>query len=231
MKKLIDRYNIAYHALPASMFFSSCKILEPDNKLKADKLYEIELNGFDGYSFPHNLASELSSFARASTTVNDTGGIKISEGKFSDGKTEHPLMKDCDGIILFEKEGQKYMLFCELKSGYSAVLKAKNQICASYIKMKALMGTLMDFDLRDYYPIGVIFSYKPNPEERNMNSKKFIKGMDFPAKLQKDRKVLLSKLENEQAFSPLKMDDIIIYYCEVPDNTHCFSVDINSIII
>ncbi|MBR5209840.1 MAG: hypothetical protein IKV67_08290 [Paludibacteraceae bacterium] len=232
MKKVIDNYNIAYHALAASSFISNCKIVEPDNKKTQDTLYEIELTGINGYSFPHNLASELSSFAKLSTTVKDDKGNKIGEGKLFDGKTEHHLMKDCDGIIFFEKDGQKYMLFCELKSGYSynEILKAKNQICASYIKMKALMGTLLDFNLQDFVPIGIIFSYNPKSEEKNLNAKAYAKGKSFSEKLRIFKRVDLNKTVNDKAFSPFKMDDITIYHGVVPDKQKCYSIDINTII-
>lgn len=232
MKKVIDNYNIAYHALPANSFVSTCKIVEPDNEKVSDTLYEIELSGLNGYSFPHNLASDLSSFAKLSTTVKDDKGNKIGEGKLFDGKKEHHLVKDCDGIVFFERKGQKYMLFCELKSGYSynEILKAKNQICASYIKMKALMGTLLDFNLQDFVPIGIIFSYNPKSEEKNLNAKAFDKGESFPEKLRMFKRVDLNKTENDKAFSPFKMDDITIYHCEVPNKQKSYSIDINKII-
>ncbi len=231
MKTLIDNYNIAYHALAASSFGSICKIVEPENEKKQDALYEIELTGFAGYSFPHNLASDLSSFAKISTTEKDTKGKKLREGKLLDG-TEQLLVKDCDGIVFFERKGQKYMLFCELKSGYSykEILKAKNQICASYIKMKALMGTLLDFNLQDFVPIGIIFSYNPKSEEKNLNAKAFDKGESFPEKLRMFGNVHLDKAVNDKVFSPFKMDDITVYHCPVPDNNATYSIDINKII-
>ena len=175
MEKVIVNYNKAYHALPAIPFESSCKIKEPCNEVKDGKLCEVCLTGFNGYSFPHELPEKLSSFVKIATVMKADEGIKCVSGKLSDGK-EHYLMKDCDGVIFFEKGGQKYMLFCELKSSYCSeeIFKAKNQICASYIKVKALMGTLQDFCLQEFMPIGMIFSYGPNPEEKTMNSKNLL---------------------------------------------------------
>ena len=222
MKKVIDNYNEAYHALPANSFTSSCKIYEPENTKKNNALQKIELTGFSGYSFPHELAGELSSFVKSATNKNNT---------LQNGKENH-LCKDCDGIVFYEKEGQKYMLFCELKSSYSydEILKAKNQICASYIKMKALMGTLQDFNLQDFVPIGIIFSYNPKSEEKNYNAKAFGRGISFPEKLRMHKKVYLDKAVNDKAFSPFKMDDITVYHCAVPDKNVSYSIDINTII-
>ena len=222
MKTLIDNYNIAYHALAASSFTSSCKIYEPENKKKIDALQEIELTGFSGYSFPHKLAGELSSFVKLATNKSNT---------LQNGKENH-LYKDCDGIVFYEKEEQKYMLFCELKSGYSydEILKAKNQICASYIKMKALMGTLQDFNLQDFVLVGIIFSYNPKSEEKNFNAKAFGRGESFPEKLRMFGNVHLDKAVNDKVFSPFKMDNITVYHCPVPDNNATYSIDINTII-
>ncbi|GEM_PF-2659750 len=231
MEDLINDYNQAYHALSASPFTSSCIIYEPDNR-KEGTLCKMELTGFDGYFFPHQLASDLSSFVKISTTVKDGNGKKTGEGKLSDGK-EHLLVKDCDGIIFFEKDEHKYMLFCELKSSYinTEIYKAKDQICASYIKMKALMGTLQKFNLQDFVPIGIIFSYEPNSEEKVFNSKIYQKDCNsFPEKLRMHKRVYLSKSDHKKAFPIFNMDEITMYYCAVPSGYGEYSVNISRIL-
>lgn len=223
MKKVITKYNDAYHALNASHFNSKCAINEPNNKAKVGTFYEIELTGFDGYQFPHDLSNKLSSFVSHSTNKTN---------KLSDNKTPHILGLDCDGILLFEKGGKKYMLICELKSkpDKQDILKARKQIVGSYIKMRALMGTLSEFKISEYIPIGLIVSFSPMPSTINALSKAIDEESTFLTVLFKKKKVDFKKKVLNSIFSPFETANISIYYYGVPNNNDSCSVDINTII-
>ena len=72
---------------------------------------------------------------------------------------------DCDGIMIFEEGGQKYMFFSELKSTFdsSDIYLAKDQIISSYLKINMLLNLLQNYKTEDYIVKGFIFSYPPTP--------------------------------------------------------------------
>lgn len=224
MEKVIEKYNDAYHALEAKSFEAKCSIIETENKKKEETFYEIELTGFDGYQFPHDLSNKLSSFVTHSTK---------SSNKLSDNKTTHILGLDCDGILLFEKDGRKYMLICELKSkpdDKQDILKARKQIVGSYIKMNALMGTLSGVKTSEYIPIGLIVSFLPMSSTINALSKAKDEESSFLTLLFKKNKVDFNKLVLNSIFKPFETTDISIYFCGVPNRQRTYSIDINTII-
>ena len=71
---------------------------------------------------------------------------------------------DCDGIMIFEENGKKYMFFSELKSTFDStdVYHAKDQIISSYIKINMLLNLLPNYKAEDYIVKGFIFSYPPS---------------------------------------------------------------------
>lgn len=73
------------------------------------------------------------------------------------------FMKNCDGIVLFEVDGKKYMFLTELKSNFSTenLLKAKVQIISSFIKTNMLLHLSACYRLEDYIIKGFIVSYPP----------------------------------------------------------------------
>lgn len=223
MKNIITNYNDAYHALNASQFNFKCSINEPNNKAKGGTFYEIELTGFDGYQFPHDLSNKLSSFVPHSTNKTN---------KLSDNKTPHILGLDCDGILLFEKSGKKYMLICELKSkpDKQDILKARKQIVGSYIKMRALMGTLSGIKISEYIPIGLIVSFSPMPSTINALSKTIDEESTFLTVLFQKKYIHFTKKNLNQIFSPFETADISICYYGVSNNKVSDSVSINTII-
>ena len=107
MKTLTDNFNKAYPNFASIAFTDACVIEEPANAANG-KFHRLTLTGFNGYGFPHNLVSQTASFATASQK-----GITTTKDCQYD-----VLRKDCDKVILFERAGQKYMLFCELKSTF-----------------------------------------------------------------------------------------------------------------
>lgn len=70
---------------------------------------------------------------------------------------------DCDGIILFEKNGKKYMFFSELKSSFdtSDIFHAKDQIISSYIKINMIMHLLRCYNSNDFIIKGFIACLPP----------------------------------------------------------------------
>lgn len=70
------------------------------------------------------------------------------------------LKKICDGILVLEKDGRKYVAVLECKSGFTDVKKrAIEQIPASYIKAMSILNEFTTFNKQDYMIFGLIVSY------------------------------------------------------------------------
>lgn len=71
---------------------------------------------------------------------------------------------DCDGITIFEKNGNKYMFFSELKSSFDTrdIFHAKDQIISSYIKINMIMHLLRCYNSNDFIIKGFIICLPPN---------------------------------------------------------------------
>lgn len=212
MEQLASNFDKAYPTFATSKFETCCKVEEPGNNIKG--FQRIELTGIDGITFPHELANKTSSFA------NISGHTSI-------------LKKDCDGIILFEKNGQKYILFCELKSTFSTeeIAKATNQLIGSYVKMKGLLSTLQGYDVNVYKPLGLIVSFEPTQEQLTAISKLDNSISFFAITLKHQRVYHMPEEKCKKFFHPLSIGDFDIYYVGVPDRQKTYCVDVNDIFL
>lgn len=219
MNTLISDFNRAYPVYASTSFEGSCIVEEPDN-LGKDALQQLVLTGFSGYGFPHELVAKTASFANSAQPL-------------SSGEDSIAVMRlDCDKIILFERDGQKYMLFCELKSTFSAdvIAKAKDQIVGSIVKMRSLLQTLQTYNFSEYKPIGLIVSFQPTEEQMNMVSKNEDHKSAFAVRLHSKKKYTMPSSRTNRYFYPLNVGDVDLFYFAVPDRQKSYKVDINSII-
>ena len=212
MIALTNKFNTTFPRYSASFFTGSTFIVEPRNATNG-KFYKLELTGIDGFSFPHGLGSALSSFA---TNANHTGSLN----------------KDCDGIILFEYGGQKYMLFAELKSTFSTddLGKAQEQIVGTSIKFISTLSVLEGVNIDEYKIIGVIVSYEATSEQITGISKNNDGKARFAIRLNFDKKVILSGAPYHQLYSPLSVKDMTIYHVPVIENSTYHTVDIGALL-
>ncbi len=212
MKTLADNFSAVFPRFATTEFHGTCVINEPCNH-GTTCFQKLLLTGFDGYLFPQDLGKKSSSFAQ----ISNHNGI---------------LLKDCDGIILFEKNGQKYMLFCELKSSFvlEDIKKAKDQIIGTSVKMKGICSTLQGYDLNEYKPLGLIASFEPTDEQISNISKSDDKGAYFAIQLNSYKKYSMPSDKCNKYFHPLEIGDFVIYYIPVPGHATNFSVDINTVL-
>lgn len=92
----------------------------------------------------------------------------------SDTPSDMPkLQHSCDGILLIERKEQKFIVLIELKSEYSEsnIKKAEAQICASYLRLMALLNCLENEDWAGYKS-GIIVSRPVNDEYVTLVQKK-----------------------------------------------------------
>ena len=70
------------------------------------------------------------------------------------------LRKICDGVLVLEKDNQKYIAVLECKSGFADVKrKAIEQIPASYVKVMSILNDFSTFNKQEYKIFGLIVSY------------------------------------------------------------------------
>lgn len=220
MKTLTINFDKAYPAFSPEYFTDSCKVEEPENTGK-EAFRELTLTGFDGYSFPHDLVANTVSFAK-----------QAQKNLIKPGNHCDVMRLNCDKVVLFELEGQKYMLFCELKSTFSTdeIVHAKDQIVGSLVKIRSLFHTLQGVELDEYKPIGLIVSFQPTDEQINALSKNEDMKSVFAIKLNAERKYNMPEAKTNKYFHPLNVGTIDFYYLPVPERQKTYSIDINTII-
>lgn len=220
MKTLTSNFNKAYPNFSSISFSDSCTIEEPENSDK-DAFQELTLTGFNGYGFPHELVSNTVSFATSAqpSSLGDDNHCNV-------------LRLNCDKVVLFEMDGQKYMLFCELKSTFSAdeIGHAKDQIVGSLVKVRSLFHTLQGVNLDEYTPIGLIVSFQPTDEIISAVSKNYDLKSSFALRLNADRRYQMPKDKTNNYFHPLDVGTIDLFYLPVPGRQKKYSVDIKTII-
>lgn len=220
MKTLKINFDKAYPAFSPEYFTDSCKVEEPENADK-EAFRELTLTGFDGYSFPHDLVANTVTFAD-----------RAQNNLLSSGNHCGVMRLNCDKVVLFELYGQKYMLFCELKSTFSSyeIGHAKDQIVGSLVKIRSLFHTLQGVKLDEYRPIGLIVSFQPTDEQINALSKNEDMKSVFAIRLNAERKYNMPEVKTNRYFHPLNVGTIDFYYLPVPGRQKMYSVDINTII-
>lgn len=84
------------------------------------------------------------------------------------------LQHSCDGVLIIEQREQKYLVFIELKSDYTAdnIRKAEIQLCASHLRIMALLNYIESFQPDKYKKCGIIVSHPLNQEKINLILKK-----------------------------------------------------------
>jgi hypothetical protein len=122
---------------------------------------------------------EHSEFWRIDTTM-----IKDFSSFFQIAESPDFLCKDCDGIVVFEYNGQKYMLIVELKSSFDTetIFYARKQIISTYIKLNILLNIIPEYKKDEYICKGVIASLNPDDNKQNWISKMLMLDDNDPEK-------------------------------------------------
>ena len=120
------------------------EIIEHESGAKVKKVTWIGSN-FD--HFDHSLAKDLTDF-------------------FKPAGSPDVFRHDCDGVILFEEDGRKYMFLTELKSNFCTqkLLEAKTQIASSFLKTNMLLHLSLCYKLEDYTIKGFIVGRPPKSD-------------------------------------------------------------------
>ncbi len=175
----------------------------------------------------------------------DSTIVKDMTSFFQKANSSDIFHLDCDGIVIFEEKGKKYMFFTELKSTFnkSELFSAKDQIISSYLKINILMHLLPCYNCDDFVIKGFIASLPPKREYlRDLYKQQFLKpgsqyqtDADFALNLCyfKDKKITLVptdcfKLKGLPLGNTGIFKRIEFHYVEVPDGTSSITLDVDN---
>ena len=136
-------YGSNYFEKPSS----DVSISEKQNKNKKDTLTEVE------FVTKGTALSISNSLLKESSSVYKKIDANIS------------LKRDCDGILLVEKDSKHYLVLIELKSRFnSEINKAIYQIATSDVRIKHKLSAIDTYIPNEYQEIGVVISFPPKNE-------------------------------------------------------------------
>ena len=147
-KSLFPKYNMTYER-------DNVTIRELDQKAKVKS---ITWQNSCFQNFDTHIAKDMTSFFQAA-------------------KASNLFYDDCDGLIMFNEEGQKYMFFNELKSNFDSrdIYHARNQIISTYLKFNLLFHFLQGYDPSQFIVKGFIVSLPPNKDYlRDLHKQTFV---------------------------------------------------------
>lgn len=154
---------------------------------------------------------------------------------------------DCDGIIIFEEDGCKYVFLSELKSSFSSqdLYHAKDQLISSYIKLNMILHLLPGYRKQDYVFKAFIAILPPNMNYiRDLHKQllcnrgsKYKTEAEFTDELYsssgkclKLRATECDKLKQLPLGDNCLFNELEFYLIEVPHNNSSISVDVHNYI-
>ena len=212
MTTLVNNFNIAFPKYKITPVSGRASVIEESNEDNG-KFRELEYTNLNGCSFCNGFASKLKSFADC---------------------VEHKgcLLKNCDGIHIFEHNGEKFLMLSELKSGFNTdeIAKAKEQIIGTYLNLMGVLNLLQDFNAKDYKIFGVIAAYEPSDEILSAIAKHEDKKSSFAIQLNAKHKYFMPATNCKRFYHPFDVGDFTIVYVPVGCGADKYSVNIEDIV-
>ena len=220
--KLIANFNRQFPVYAVLECKGTCVLKEKERSASSNGEFgQLTITDIDCWHFPHNLPKDNSSFYAKS--VEGIGAIE---------RCHELMLKDCDGIFCVEEQGKLVFYVCELKSSYikDNIVKAKDQIVGSCLKLDSLLSILQgyDKDLIEYR--GVIIAYEADTERLSSFNALTDRGAAFCIKLYKDGAYHMPKEKCEAYWKPLRCYDIEIGLVKVSRGNTAYQVRLNDII-
>lgn len=136
-------YGSNYFEKPSS----DVSISEKQNKNKKDTLTKVEI------------------VTKGTALSISNSLLKDSSNAYKKIDANISLKKDCDGILLVEKDSKHYLVLIELKSHFnSEINKAIYQIATSDVRIKHKLSAIDTYIPNEYQEIGVVISFPPKNE-------------------------------------------------------------------
>lgn len=220
MDKLITEFNKLYPNFAGRRFSGTCNIIEHENYGKPGTFQRLDVtvsSKYPGWKFSRQFLEATKSFHEKSIkSVADTR------------ECHNIMMRECDGMFCTQEDDGtiKFHVF-ELKSGFSKenIIKAKNQIVGSYLKMIHLLAPLQAFDLSRIRVTGYIVAYKPTVEFINAIKDDGRAGY-FCIQLDAKGQYHMPASKCAKYWHPLSCGDIDINFIKVPHGMASHSVTV-----
>lgn len=156
---------------------------------------------------------------------------------FTKRKSQEILLKDCDGVMMFEEKDQPFLFLSELKSSFSTgeIAKAKTQILSSYLKFNMLLTLMQNWKNENVTAKGFIISPAPKASFRSELKRDAGKAKNSKDRYKHYEKIwswtLISSGKNGVKITPYEsfhldpckfgergvFKEITFYFIEVPD--------------
>lgn len=216
MKQLIDEFNKVYPAY-RSLDVADYTFDEDENIGKSDTFQYLTINGINACLIPKHIIKNITLL-------------------YKNAESNDVLRKDPDGIFLIEESGIKYIYIVEMKSSYSKsnIVKAKDQVVGSYLKLHSLFSLLQSYNPTEWIVRGIIASFSPEKERvlefmRRKDDGDI--GSSFCYIFQRDKKYIMPESNCKRCFSPLNVPEVTLYYVGVPLKADRYTVDFKNIIM
>lgn len=220
MGLLINNFNKLYPSFAATKVNGVCVINEQETEDTAHNFRQLTIGGFNGWQFPHELPKKATSFYNMS-----------QEMVFPEQECHGVVRLDCDSILCVEEDDKIVFYVCELKSSYiqSNIVKAKDQIVGSYIKLCGMLSLLQGYDKDKIEICGIIVAYESDAER--------ISGMKciddprtrFCISLYDKLIYNMPRRRCEAFWHPLALQDIKFKYVKVPYAHKNYTIDFSLI--
>lgn len=220
MGKLIENFNKQYPLFAAIEIKGDCIIDEQEAEDATHCFRELTILGFEGWQFPHELPKKATSFYQ-----------KAQETLMKEENSHKVVRMDCDSILCVEKDDRVIFYLCELKSSYiqENIIKAKDQIVGSYIKLHGMLSLLQDYDKNKIEIYGIIVSYEADVERLSGLKDMENKGARFCVSLYSRMSYDMPRKHCEKYWYPLVFQDIKIKYVKIPRTQKQYTIDFSSI--
>lgn len=217
MRQLIDEYNKLYPN------YASIGEVEVDHTF--DEISNIGRAG----TFQHLIVNGMNGIVVPSVIVKDDSSI------FQKAASNNVLKEDCDGIFFTERNGQKYIYLCELKSSFSTkmICKAKDQVVGSYLKLHSLLSLLQSYNPLEWQVKGIIVSFALDKEQQAYLLRQKEAGnrtCGFCYNFNRDKRYDMSMSACCRFYFPMNVPDLTLHYISVPNKNASFAVDFNKLI-
>ena len=89
-------------------------------------------------------------------------------GFFTKHSARQVFLKNCDGVMMFEEDGRRYLYLSEMKSSFKFddIAEAKSQLLSTYLKLNMLLNLASGYHNEDITVKGFIISHGPDAEKK-----------------------------------------------------------------
>ncbi len=207
MGDLVNNFNKLYPSFVAQEINGDCIVDEQEAADANHNFRQLTIHNFNGWQFPHELPKKATSFYNISQDVD-----------FVEQHCHQIVRMDCDSILCTEEDDKIVFYIFELKSSFikDNIVKAKDQIVGSYIKLHGMLSLLQGYDRNRIEINGIIVAYEDEAERFSGLKDVSDPKVRFCVSLYNNLMYEMPHARCERFWHPLPFPDISIKYVKVP---------------